>query len=62
MTADEFATLVPADAHHQRFLVETYSVRVVPYTPPETSVVEDIILRRVEIVQYVYPPRKWKAP
>ncbi|HMA78972.1 MAG TPA: hypothetical protein VKP88_07665 [Candidatus Paceibacterota bacterium] len=56
MTADEFAKLVPEDTRQQRFLVETYSVRIVPYTPPETSIGEDIMLRDAGIM------RGWKTP
>jgi len=51
MTAEEF--LVPDAFCERRFILETYSVRHMPYTPALTSIREDIMLRRAGIMRGV---------
>jgi len=49
MTADEFYLVA---FHAECFVTETYSVRVLPFTPSATSVKEDDMLRHAGILYY----------
>ncbi|HMA78971.1 MAG TPA: hypothetical protein VKP88_07660 [Candidatus Paceibacterota bacterium] len=50
MTADEFSKSMILYHAYDRFIAETYSVRCIPYTPWDTSPVEDFMLQRAGII------------